>query len=68
MTEAADPEWLVLYREAYERFRLSALWSYRQLEQPTVDHARSTARSLRRQGDMRAWRHAARMLRACDAA
>lgn len=68
MTEPADPEWLVLYREAYARFRLSALWNSRQLDQPTPDHARVVARQLRAKGDMRAWRHAARMKAACDAA
>jgi len=68
MTEAAEPQWLTLYREAFERFALSALWNSKQLDQPTPEHARVIARQLQTRGDMRAWRHAARLKVACDAA
>ena len=68
METSEQPEWLRLYDEAFERFHPQALWSYRRVENPTPGHALSISDSLRRQGDMAAWRLADRILRACRAA
>lgn len=68
MQDTEQPEWLKLYHEAYDRFGIVALWSYRRSDNPTRDHALSLCRTLRRQGDMSAWRLADRIVKACDAA
>lgn len=68
MTEPADPEWLVLYREAFERFGVTALWSCRIRPDPTPGQARAISDALKRQGDLAAWKLAHRLREACDAA
>jgi len=60
--------WRALYDEAFDRFGIIALWSCGRSDKPTRDEARSIASTLRRQGDMAAWRLADRLNRACDAA
>lgn len=57
-----------LYREAYARYGVSALWSRRAREAPTIAMALVVADALRREGDMEARRFAARIEEACRAA
>jgi hypothetical protein len=68
MQSTNQPEWLKLYHEAYDRFGILALWSYRRSENPTPAQALSLCGTLRRQGDMSAWRLADRLAKACHAA
>jgi len=68
MDSAPQPEWLRLYNEAFDRFGVVALWSYRRSDAPTCGQALSLCDSLRRQGDMSAWRLADRLAEACRAA
>ncbi len=66
--ETVKPGWRAMYDEAFDRFGVQALWSCARSDQPTPDQARAIAQTLRRQGDMAAWRLADRLIRACDAA
>jgi hypothetical protein len=66
--ETVKATWRALYDEAFDRFGVVALWSCARNASPTADDARAVARTLRRQGDMAAWRLADRLNRACDAA
>ena len=66
--ETVEKDWRELYQEAFDRFGIVALWSYRRLEDPTPGQALALCHSLRRQGDMSAWRLADRLAKACDAA
>jgi len=68
MDSPERPEWLRLYDEAFDRFHLQALWSCSRIENPTPGQVLSISESLRRQGDMAAWRLADRMAKACRAA
>lgn len=72
MTDAAQtddrPEWRALYDEAWEKFRLIALWSYRKVEAPTPASALAICHSLRFQGNMASRILAERLERACHAA
>jgi hypothetical protein len=57
-----------LYRQAFREFGARALWSRRPSEAPTIAQALVVAESLRRDGDMAAWRFAARIEKACRSA
>lgn len=68
MDATAKSDWRALYDEAFDRFGVVALWSYRRSDNPTPEQALSLCHTLRRQGDMSAWRLADRLSRACRAA
>lgn len=57
-----------LYRQAFRDFGVRSLWSRRPSEHPTIAQALVVAESLRRDGDMAAWRLAARIEEACRSA
>ena len=57
-----------LYPEAFARFGISALWSRRPSDHPTIAQALIVAQGLRNEGDMRARPLAARIEDACRAA
>ena len=57
-----------LYREAFERFGVQALWSRTPSADPTITQALVVAQGLRTEGDMRARPLAARIEDACRAA
>lgn len=63
-----EPEYLRLYREAFERYRVAALWNCQYRDQPTPGQALAISQSLRDQGDMGAWRLGHRLAAACRAA
>jgi hypothetical protein len=64
----APEEVAALYREAFEKFGTQSLWSRRRSEQPTIAQAIVLAEILRREGDMKTFRFAARIEAACRAA
>ena len=67
--ETRQPESFVsLYREAFERYGVQALWNKRLLEQPTAEDALVIARALRIEGDRDARRLAEQIEQACRAA
>lgn len=68
MTTTANPNWKTLYAEAFDRFGVVALWSMTRKENPTPEQALALCETLRRQGDMSAWRLADRLAKACHAA
>ena len=57
-----------LYRYAFERFGVRALWNKRLLDEPTPADALVIARALRIEGDREARSLAERIERACNAA
>ena len=57
-----------LYREAFERYSVRALWHMRQFAQPTPEDALAVARSLRKEGDLAARFLAEQIEQACRAA
>jgi len=57
-----------LYREAFEQFGASALWSSRPVLDPTPADALAITESLRVEGDLRARLLAERIEQACRAA
>ena len=57
-----------LYRRAFEEFGASALWSSRQVAEPTPDDALAITRSLRVEGNLEARSLAERIEQACHAA
>lgn len=56
-----------LYREAFERYGASALWSSRPVPDPCAEDALAITRSLRVEGDLDARRLAERIEQACRA-
>ena len=58
----------LLYREAFARFGIQALWSRRPCASPTIAQALVVAQGLRREGDMRTRPFAERIEDACRAA
>ena len=68
MSGSTKPDWRRFYDEAFERFGVVALWNCAPNPGATPDEARAIARTLRRQGNMSAWRLADRLVKACDAA
>lgn len=67
MTATANPDWKILYAEAFDRFGVVALWSLTRKDDPTPEQALALCAPLRRQGDMSAWRLADRLAKACRA-
>lgn len=66
--EQSKPETVEsLYNEAFARFGVSALWSYRPLSKPTPADALVISRSLRVEGDLDARRLAERIEKLCRA-
>ena len=57
-----------LYRQAFEEFGVSALWSSKPVPYPTPADALAITRSLRVEGDLRARRLAEQIEQACRAA
>ena len=56
-----------LYRQAFERFGASALWSSRPVPNPTPADALAITRSLRVEGNLQSRRLAERIEAACRA-
>jgi hypothetical protein len=67
MSESAD-DYRTLYRRAFERFGVVALWNMQRLDDPSPEHARVIARALRIEGDRRARELAEEIERAAEAA
>lgn len=57
-----------LYRRAFAEHGPSALWSFRELAQPTAEDALAVARRLRIEGNMDARRLAEQIEQSCRAA
>jgi hypothetical protein len=66
--EATEPEYIVLYRQAFARFGSHALWNIRVQEKPSPEDALVVARVLRNEGDLVARGLAERIEQACHAA
>ena len=66
--EPVEPEYVRLYRRAFEEFGALALWNKRQIESPTFDDALVVARSLRIEGNLKARFLAEQIEQACRAA
>jgi len=62
------PEYVALYRLAFEKYRAQALWNMRKFDEPTEGDALAVARALRVEGDMKARFLAEAIERACRAA
>lgn len=65
---AAPEEVARLYHKAFAEFATRTLWSWRELEQPTIAQALSVAASLRVEGNMPARSLAVEIEKACRAA
>ena len=61
-------DYVSLYRQAFERFGTSALWSSKPVPDPTPADALAITYSLRVEGDLRARRLAEEIEQACRAA
>ena len=61
-------DYVTLYNEAFEKFRMLALWSSRPVPNPTPADALAITRSLRVEGNLESRRLAERIERACRAA
>ncbi|MGD0363174.1 MAG: hypothetical protein ABSC93_20020 [Bryobacteraceae bacterium] len=69
MTQTTLPEdYASLYRRAFQEFGAMALWSSRQVPNPTPADALAITRGLRVEGNLEARRLAERIERACRAA
>jgi hypothetical protein len=66
--EAVQPEYVILYRQAFAEYGSHALWSLRAFEAPSPEDALVVARALRTEGDLVARRLAERIEQACHAA
>ena len=69
MTESANQQedYVTLYNEAFEKFRMLALWSSRPVPNPTPQDALAITRSLRVEGNLEARRLAEQIEQACHA-
>ena len=69
MTEQAkqQEDYVALYNEAFEKFRMLALWSSRPVPNPTPQDALAITRSLRVEGNLEARRLAEQIEQACHA-
>ncbi len=65
---AAPDDYVSLYRLAFDRYAVRALWNKRLLDEPTPDDALVVARALRIEGNLEARHLAERIERACRAA
>jgi hypothetical protein len=63
-----SPDYVILYRRAFEQFGTAALWSSRPVPDPTPADALAITYSLRVEGDLRARRLAEQIEQACGAA
>ena len=69
MKETKQPaDYATLYRQAFERFGTSALWSSKPVPDPTPADALAITHSLRVEGDLQARRLAEQIEQACRAA
>lgn len=66
--QGTQPDFVSLYRQAFERFGAQALWNKRFLETPQPDDALVIARALRVEGDRNARQLAEQIEQACRAA
>jgi hypothetical protein len=66
--EAVQPEYVVLYRQAFAEYGSHALWNLRAFDAPSQADALVVARALRVEGDLVARRLAERIEQACHAA
>ncbi len=66
-THVEVPEYVALYRLAFDKYRSRALWNLRLLDDPSEDDALVIAHALRVEGDMSARFLAERIERACRA-
>lgn len=62
------PEYVPLYRRAFDAFGAIALWNRRRLDEPTPADALAVARALRREGNLSARRLAEQIEETCLAA
>jgi hypothetical protein len=67
-TTKQPPDYVVLYRRAFEEFGTIALWNKRKLEHPEPGDALVIARALRIEGNLEARRLAEEIEQACRAA
>ena len=65
---AAAGDYAKLYRQAFEKFGVSALWSSRPVPNPTPADALAITHSLRVEGNLQARRLAEQIEDACRAA
>lgn len=66
--QTTRPDFVSLYRRAFEKFGASALWSSRPVSDPSPADALSITYSLRVEGDLEARRLAEQIEQACRAA
>ena len=64
----ASGDYVGLYRRAFEKYGVWALWNKRLLDEPTPEDALVVARALRIEGDLAARQLAERIEQACRAA
>jgi hypothetical protein len=62
------PDFVSLYRQAFEQFGAHALWNKRFIDLPEPDDALVVARALRIEGNLQARRLAEEIEQACRAA
>jgi hypothetical protein len=62
------PDFVILYRRAFEEFGVAALWSSRPVPNPTPADALAITHSLRVEGNLQARRLAEQIEQACRAA
>jgi hypothetical protein len=65
---ARPPDFITLYRRAFEGYGTLALWNLRWFEAPTPEDALVVARALRMEGNLQARRLAEQIEQACCAA
>ena len=65
--QTAQSDFVSLYRQAFEQFGTSALWSSRPVPDPTPADALAIAQSLRVEGNLQARRLAEEIEQACRA-
>jgi hypothetical protein len=65
---APAPDFVILYRRAFEEFGAAALWSSKPVADPTPADALAITYSLRVEGDLQARRPAEQIDQACRAA
>ncbi len=66
--QSTQSDFVALYRRAFERYRVRALWNLRAIDTPTAAEALVVARALREEGDMPARFLAEQIEQACRAA
>ena len=66
-TEAIQPDYVTLYRQAFAEYGAHALWNFRRFDSPSPEDALVVARALRIEGDLVARGLAERIEQACVA-